>query len=75
MKKSIAILGIFLLSIVLSCRDDIHFSIRSKDASEDEVMQGLIQKDSAATNPGEGNGDAEPPRKDLSQWKGTKTKQ
>lgn len=72
MKKSIAILSVFLSSMILSCRDDVHFSIQSLAASEDEAIQGLIQKDSAAVNPGEGNGDPEPPRKDLSQWKGTR---
>ncbi len=75
MKKSIAILGVFLLSIIVSCRDDVHFSIRSQEASEDEAIQGLMQKDSTAANPGEGNGDPEPPRKDLSQWKGIKINQ
>ena len=75
MKKSIAILSVFLLSIILSCRDDIHFSNRAQEASEDEVNQGFMQKDSAAANPAEGNANSEPPRKDLSQWKGTKITQ
>ncbi|MDP2452504.1 MULTISPECIES: hypothetical protein [unclassified Kaistella] len=71
MKKSIAILSIFLLIITVSCRDDLRFNPISQGTSEEGIAAKGVPQDSLPENSSHGSGDPEPPRKDLSQWRGT----
>jgi hypothetical protein len=69
MKKSIAILSIFLLLITTSCRDEINEVGFQKTENIDFQKQKLFSRDSIPNPPSSSNSGEEPPRKDTWQWR------
>lgn len=69
MKKSIAILSIFLLLSSLSCRNEFDHNEDSNRPMQGSKKEKFFCKDS--TGASQVDGEKEPPRKDLQQWRQT----
>lgn len=69
MKKSVAILSSVLLLMITSCRD-IEVDLLTAIPLEKKVQNASIQKsDSISFSSTADDGEKDPPRKDLGEWK------
>ena len=62
-------MSIFLLLMVLSCRNEIEDESSLNLPNRSEAKELLKKGDTIPENPSSGSGETEPPRKDLLQWK------